>query len=192
MRQSRQGRAPSRAAQDAVALRRVEVTRTYLALDAPDQLRPATRDVPGARFELRSPCSVATYRRLYGGVGHQYHWHDRDTWSDAELADYLARRDVTVWEAMAGGESAGYFELGVRDDGSVEIVYFGLLPPFIGRGLGGAMLTRAAREAWALGANRVWLHTCTLDSPMALPNYMARGFVPFKVETFTQELARGV
>jgi hypothetical protein len=46
------------------------------------------------------------------------------------------------------------------------------------------MLTRAAREAWALGPNRVWLHTCTLDSPRALPNYKARGFEAFRTETY--------
>lgn len=166
----------------------MEVTRTYLALDTPGQLRPAGRDVPDVRFELRSPCALSTYRRLYGGVGDQYHWHDRNKWSDSQLAEYLARPDITVWEAMLGEESAGYFELGKRDDGSVEVVYFGLMPAFIGRGLGGAMLTRAAREAWALGATRVWLHTCTLDSPHALPNYKARGFVPFRTERFTQEI----
>ena len=127
---------------------------------------------------------METYRRLYHDVGHQYFWHDRLKWSDAELAAYLAQPGITVWEAMVGDESAGYFELGRRDDGSVEIVYFGLTAAFLGRGLGSAMLTRAVREAWALGAARVWLHTCTLDSEHALPNYKARGFLPFKTERF--------
>ena len=53
----------------------------------------------------------------------------------------------------------------------------------MGRGIGKAMLTRAAEEAWALGASRVWLHTCTLDSPRALPNYQARGFEETRTET---------
>ncbi len=188
MRQSGQGRAASRARQDAVVLRSVELTRTYLALATPEQLRPATRDAPSARFALRAPCGVETYRRLYHDVGGQYFWHDRLRWSDAELAAYLARPEITVWEAMVGDVSAGYFELGCRNDGSVEVVYFGLTAAFIGRGLGGAMLTRAVREAWALGANRVWLHTCTLDSPHALPNYTARGFVPFKTERFVADI----
>jgi len=85
---------------------------------------------------------------------------------------------------MVDDESAGYFELQRGDDGSVEIVYFGLVPKFIGRGLGGPLLTRAVQEAWAMGggAKRVWLHTCTLDSPRALPGYKARGFREFKTE----------
>lgn len=44
------------------------------------------------------------------------------------------------------------------------------------------LLTRAVQEAWALGGQRVWLHTCTLDSPRALPGYQARGFRPYKTE----------
>lgn len=83
---------------------------------------------------------------------------------------------------MVDGESAGYFELQRQDDGSVEIVYFGLVPKFIGRGLGGPLLTRAVEEAWTMGAKRVWLHTCTLDSPRALPGYKARGFREFRTE----------
>jgi GNAT superfamily N-acetyltransferase len=125
---------------------------------------------------------------LYHDVGDHHFWRDRAKWSDAQLAAHLARPDIAVWEGMVGDESAGWFELGTHDDGAVEIVYFGLMPAFIGRGLGGEMLTRAAREAWKLGARRVWLHTCTLDSPHALPNYKKRGFVPFKTEDYQQEI----
>jgi GNAT superfamily N-acetyltransferase len=135
--------------------------------------------VPGARFLNHAPCPIAEYRRLYRDVGARWHWHERLGWSDATLGAHLARADIAVWEAFVGDESAGYFELRREADGPVEIAYFGLLQPFIGRGLGGLMLTRAVDEAFAFGASRVWLHTCTLDSPNALPGYMARGFRPF-------------
>jgi len=92
-----------------------------------------------------------------------------------------------VWEAMLGTASAGYFELKRHDDRGVEVVYFGLVAGFIGRGLGGAMLTRAIDEAWTMGAMRVWLHTCTLDSPNALPAYKARGLRAFRTERFEAE-----
>lgn len=45
-------------------------------------------------------------------------------------------------------------------------------------------LDEAVQRAWALAPNRVWLHTCTLDHPAALSNYLARGFVPFGEETY--------
>jgi len=50
------------------------------------------------------------------------------------------------------------------------------------------LLTCATEQAWADGANRVWLHTCTLDDKAAMPNYLKRGFQPFKTEKYTSEL----
>jgi GNAT superfamily N-acetyltransferase len=181
VRQSRQGRAPPRPP-EGVALRRVEVVRTYLALDDPAQLRAARPADANVRIVRHSPCPVPLYRRLYRDVGEQWFWHDRLEWSDEDLAAHLSAPNVGLWELQVAGESAGYFELQRHDDGGVEIVYFGLIPKFIGQGLGGFMLTRATQEAWAMNAARVWLHTCTLDSPNALPGYKARGFQPYKTQ----------
>lgn len=168
--------------------RAVEVVRTYLELQTPAQLRGAPAIDPSVRFVRRGAIATQQYRRLYGAVGHRWHWHDRDAWSDEMLAAYLARPDVSVWECFVGDDSAGYFELLRCTDGSAEIAYFGLAEAFIGRGIGKAMLTRAVEEAFALQPTRVWLHTCTLDSPHALPNYLARGFVPFRRERYVAEL----
>jgi GNAT superfamily N-acetyltransferase len=129
-----------------------------------------------------APCPVDRYRWLYKEVGEQWYWHDRLEWSDAELATHLDKPNVVVLEATVGDESAGFFELQLNDDRGVEIAYFGLRSEFIGRGLGAWMLACAVNEAWSMGAKRVWLHTCTLDSEHALPNYTARGFMPYRTE----------
>ena len=182
MRQSREGGAPPRPAQGALALRRVDVVRTYLSLDDRAALRPKAFADARARVVRHAPCPVPLYRRLYREVGAPWFWHDRLEWSDEELARHLALPDVGVWELLVADESAGYFELLRHDDGSVEIAYFGLTPAFMDRGLGGALLTRAVEEAYAMGASRVWLHTCTLDAPRALPAYKARGFREFRTQ----------
>jgi GNAT superfamily N-acetyltransferase len=161
----------------------VEVVRTYLELDAPDALRPAAPLPESARVVRHTPDQLADYRRLYRDVGAQWHWHDRLAWSDETLRDHLASPNIAVFELLVGRESAGFFELR-RGENDVEIAYFGLVPKFIGRGLGGSFLTVAVNEAWRFGGKRVWLHTCTLDSPRALPNYKARGFVPFRTERY--------
>ena len=163
-------------------MRTVEVTRTYLEMKSPAELSGASFSDAHARVERRDPCSVELYRRLYKDVGEDWYWHDRLEWSGETLAAHLAKPTVQVWELVVEGKSAGYYELGKHADGSVEIVYFGLTAPFIGRGLGGPLLAHATREAWTMGANRVWLHTCTLDSERALPNYRKRGFREFKTE----------
>jgi hypothetical protein len=39
-----------------------------------------------------------------------------------------------------------------------------------------------------MGARRVWVHTCSLDHPGALANYLARGFRVFKEEVADAEI----
>lgn len=86
------------------------------------------------------------------------------------------------------GAPAGYFELEFQD-GNVEIACFGLLPRFIGLGLGGHLLTEAISRAWQMEATRVWVHTCTLDHPNALANYQARGLRIYREETHIQRVS---
>ena len=66
----------------------------------------------------------------------------------------------------------------------MEIAYFGLTSAAQGQGLGRWLLGRAIDAAWTAGAEALWLHTCTLDHPAALPNYRARGFVPVAEEVY--------
>jgi len=164
----------------------MDVERTYLELRDPARLQPAPPPA-GLVAGLRhcQPCAVSRYRELYAGVGAAYRWHDRLAWSDERLHAHLVSPDVAVWVLSVNGALAGYFELVRHDDESVEIAYFGLLPAFLGQGLGRWLLVRAVEQAWALGATRVWLQTCTLDHPAALPNYMARGFQPYRTERYT-------
>lgn len=162
----------------------MRVVRTYLELPSRDALRPAPPPAAVAvgdsvRIERLASPTPEQYRALYRAVGEAYHWRDRLAWSDGQLAAYLARPEVGVWVLRVRGETAGYFELldDTARDGGAEIVYFGLIARFHGLGLGKYMLSRAVEEAWRIpGTRRVWLHTCTLDGPAALPNYLGRGF----------------
>jgi GNAT superfamily N-acetyltransferase len=170
------------------ATRTVDVVRTYLEMREPDALRaapPPAGDVSVERVERPTP---AFYRSLYAGVGGRYHWRDRLGWSDEQLAAHVALRSVSIHVLRVGGETAGFFELKRHFDETVEIAYFGLLQPYIGRGLGKYLLTRAIESAWALQPTRVWVHTCTLDDAAALPNYRARGMTPYLTETYQAQI----
>jgi len=167
---------------------RVQVVRTYLELLAPGGLRPAPCPDPRARVELVEDCPPSFLRYLYAEVGRRYHWVDRLGWSDEQQAIRLADPNVSLFLLTVAGAPAGYFELEHHEDGGVEVAYFGLLQEFLGRGLGKYLLTRAAEEAFSLGASRVWLHTCTLDDPAALPNYLARGFRKTREESYLAEV----
>jgi GNAT superfamily N-acetyltransferase len=152
-------------------------------MQSPGELNPASLGGNG-RVEQVANCPVSFHRFLYREVGRNYSWRDRLTWTDDQVRSYLQDPAITLHVLYVQGSPAGYFELRLEPDQSVEIAYFGLLPEFIGRGLGKGLLSEAVRSAWDRGARRVWLHTCTLDDPAALPNYLRRGFRPFKDERY--------
>jgi len=166
----------------------IEVTRTYLEMRNPTELQGALSEGAHIRIERMHECLASFFRYLYVEVGRNYHWIDRLPWTDEDIVAHLSQPEISLWLMTAAGATAGYFELRRCEDGSVEIAYFGLLPEFIARAMGKHLLTRAVEQAWAEGANRVWLHTCTLDDKAAMPNYLKRGFRPFKTETYSVEL----
>ena len=163
----------------------MQATRVYLELTNPEQFRPTHAPVQALRVRWLDRARPRQYRAYYRIVGAAYHWRDRWSWTDAQIAAHLARPEISLYVAALGRRFAGWYELRkVPDDGSVEIAYFGLAPRAIGRGLGKELLNCAVRDAWALGATRVWLHTSSLDHPHALPNYRARGFAAYRTETY--------
>lgn len=170
----------------------VDVVRTYLEVDRPDGPDRDPDWPPGFSLGLERG-SVALYRELYGGVGRDYHWRDRLPWTDEQVAAHLASPAIRLWVLRQEGAPRGFFELARHDDGSVEIAYFGLMPGVTGRGLGRALLSAAIAAAWGPDPrpSRVWVHTCTLDHPAALPNYLARGFRITRTERYVTDVPAG-
>jgi GNAT superfamily N-acetyltransferase len=152
-----------------------QVTITYLEMRSPSDAVPfaGTARLDVRRAEIPSP---ELNRFLYVSVGSPWWWHERLAWDRERWMLWLDRPEVETWVGYLAGTPAGYFELEAQPGGAVEIVYFGLLPSFIGRRLGAELLAAAVARAWELASTRVWVHTCTLDHPSALPNYQARGF----------------
>jgi GNAT superfamily N-acetyltransferase len=155
-----------------------------MELSRNDAHKPDRLSDERAQVERVTNCPASFYRYLYSEVGRFYHWIDRLMWRDEEIDAHLARPEIKLWAMYVDGAPAGYFELERHNDGSIEIAYFGLLPELIGRGLGKLLLAEAINCAWDEGAARVWLHTCTLDDPAAMANYIKRGFKPFKQEKY--------
>lgn len=165
-----------------------EIEIYHLEMTSPEELRRARS--PAAELEIRQarvPCPELN-RFFYTAVGGDWFWIDRLSWTYERWLAWLDRPQVETWIGSVQGTPAGYFELELQPGGDVELAYFGLLPRFAGRGLGGALLTAAVERGWRMGASRVWLHTCTLDGPAALANYQARGFRLFRKERLTMEV----
>lgn len=167
-------------------------TRRYLEMTSPSELRAAPEPREPVSIARQDPPDPEVNRQLYVAVGQDWRWIDRLVWTDDQWTAYVHSPYLETWVMRLGGEAAGYFELEVARDRDAQIMYFGLVPGFIGRGLGGYLLTMAVRRAWESGAKRVWLHTSSLDHPNALANYLARGFRIFSVEERGRPPDRGV
>lgn len=158
------------------------VTIWYLEMRSREALRPKRIEDPGLRILEASTPQWEYNRFLYLTVGRDWSWNDKRSWTDEQWKAYAESPNLRTFVAYVEGSPAGYFELQRDDDGGVEIIYFGLLPAFIGRGLGGHLLTTALEEAWRMRPKRVWVHTCSLDHPGALKNYEARGMGLYRTD----------
>jgi GNAT superfamily N-acetyltransferase len=150
---------------------------TYLEMHAPPEPRPAPAH-PGM-FALIGG-DIPRYRALYKAIGEPWLWFSRARLSDMRLRAILDDPRVEAFAFHAEGRDLGLIELDFRIAGQCELSFLGLVPEAIGRGLGRVLIQEAIRRAFARPIERLWLHTCTLDHPAALPFYMAAGLRPYR------------
>lgn len=159
-----------------------DVTITYMQMFARPRGLSVAAPEDGLAIVQAVPPTISFYRYLYDTVGGGWEWRDRRLMSDAQLGAIVRHPLVETHVLYAAGTPAGYAELDRRQADEIELAYFGLMPEFIGRGLGKFLLNWAIDRAWSYGPKRFWVHTCTLDHPRALPNYLGAGFEPYKTE----------
>jgi len=165
-----------------------QVTTYYLELRGLEEFKPSGRGVPDLEIREARIASPELGRFLYTAVGRAWGWTDRLSWPYSKWLAHLERPEVEVWIAYLGGTIAGYVELERQPEESVEIAYFGLLRQFMGMGIGGLLLSDTVERAFRAGARRILLDTCSLDSPRAMENYLARGFKLFHEETAPRDV----
>ena len=163
---------------------RIETIVTYLEMTEPPAAPPPPAPA-GTRVALirAEPPTVAFYRFLYDAVGSQWLWWERRALDDAALARIVQDSRVEVYVLYVDGTPAGFAELDRRREPDIELAYFGLMPEFIGRGLGAYLLGAAVEIAWSHAPGRLTVNTNTLDHPRALPLYQRAGFRPYERET---------
>jgi ribosomal protein S18 acetylase RimI-like enzyme len=119
---------------------------------------------------------VDAYLAAYHRVGHPWLWADRLAGGRPAIERDLERPEQICWRIDRAGRLAGFCELILRASREAEILHCGLVSDARGHGLGKCLLTSALAGARAMGARRIWLHTCSEDSPAALGFYQAAGF----------------
>jgi GNAT superfamily N-acetyltransferase len=161
---------------------KLEMVITYLEMRRAPPPRPLPRRAESLSILRARRPTVSYYRYLYDTVGGPWMWFERRRMDDATLAATVRDPRVGVHVMYVDGVPAGYAELDARTEGEIELAYFGLVPEFIGRGLGHYLLEWAVAKAWDGEPSRVWVHTCNFDHPAALAAYQRAGFLVYDQE----------
>lgn len=152
---------------------------TYLEMTGKPDLR-SIEHTDVSLLHMEKP-DIHWYRDLFRRIGADWMWFSRLGLPDDEMSGILNDPGIEVYVLARQSAQQGLLELDFRDPQNVELAYFGLVPEAIGTGLGRLLMNEALERAWSRSeTRRLFVHTCTLDAPMALDFYRKSGFVPYK------------
>jgi len=159
------------------------IDRFYLHLLSVTDLNKSNCKELNLEVQLEKKPTIDLCKFFYKEVGKNFFWRDRLKWSDQDWLDYINSNFFKLYILKHNNKLAGYYELLYEPKtNSMEIPYFGIFKEFYGKKIGGYLLTDALSTSFKQKITKVWVHTCTLDHPNALKNYLARGMKIFKTE----------
>jgi GNAT superfamily N-acetyltransferase len=161
----------------------IKVERNYLDIISLKNLSKIDKPYNNFNVRLVNPPDFQLNKFFYKQIGKKHRWVDRLIWNENQWIKYINNSNVRTYTLQDGNNLAGYLEQ-IFDQKKLEceIAYFGILQDYVGKRLGGYLLSQAIKKSFAIGANRVWVHTCSLDHKHALKNYLSRGMKIFKSE----------
>ena len=161
-----------------------KIQRNYLEINSLSDFKDTNFSIKGYLVQLVQPVDFQLNKFFYKNVGKKHHWVDRLVWTDKQWIEYTTNMKVNTYVLKKDDDLAGYFELIThKEKNEVEIAYLGLLEEYQNKKLGSYLLSSAIKNSFLNNAQRVWVHTCSLDHKNALNNYIARGMKIFKTET---------
>ena len=150
----------------------LEVDRKYLEISDLKNLNAQNKPNKDCNVTKIEPPNFQLNKFLYKQIGKKYSWKDRLTWEDKDWIKYTSNLRVNTFLLREKDEIVGYFEQ-ILDSQlkECEIAYFGILEEYIGKKIGGYLLSEAIKKSFEIGTKRIWVHTCSLDHKHALDNY---------------------
>ena len=160
------------------------IIRNYLEIKSLNQLSEIKKSDDNYSLNQIIPNDFQLNKFFYKQIGKNYQWVDRLIWTDKNWIEYVSSPNLFTFVLKNNEDIAGFFELMYHKDKlETEIAYFGLLKEYIGKKLGGYMLSEAIKKSFSYNVKRVWAHTCSLDHKNALKNYLSRGMKIYNTET---------
>ena len=160
-----------------------EVKTSYLEINSLTDLQESKKPSEDYKVNLIEPTDFQLNKSFYKNIGKKHKWIDRLIWTEEQWIKYVYNKNVKTFVLKNKKDLVGFFELIIHfEKKEVEIAYFGILEEYQNKKLGSFLLSDAIKKSFHENAERVWLHTCSLDHKNALNNYLSRGMKIFKSE----------
>ncbi len=167
-----------------------KVERKYLEINSIKNLSSKLNTNSEVSLKLIDPPDFNLNKFFYKQVGKKHRWIDRLAWNDQKWMNYINNTSVETYVLFEKENPVGFFELIFhKDKRDCEIAYFGILEEYFGKGYGSHLLSSAIQNGFKKNSKRIWCHTCSLDHPNALKNYLARGMKIFKSEVLNLNIS---
>ena len=164
-----------------------QVERSYLEIRSIKNLKSKKKPSDKVSLELSDRKNFKLNKFLYKQIGKKHQWIDRLVWQDKDWIKLVSDENLKTYILKQDENLVGYFEL-IFNQNECEIAYLGILEEYIGKSLGGYLLSEAIKIAFQEKVKRVWVHTCSLDHENAISNYKARGMRVFKNEELKRKV----
>jgi GNAT superfamily N-acetyltransferase len=161
-----------------------KVQRFFLELKKDKKLNHSVIFPKNIKIFIDAEKNININKFFYRQVGKDHFWRDRLLWSDKDWSKYINNKSLETGIMKLDGELIGFYEQeyhGVKSE--IELIQMGILKEHQGKKFGSFLLEYIIHEAFKKKAERILVHTCSLDHKHALDNYLSKGFKIFKEET---------
>ena len=120
---------------------------------------------------------------FYKQIGKDHFWRDRLVWTNKQWLNYTSNQLLDTWILKDNKNNLiGYYEIEKHENKEFELINMGVLSEHRSQGHGSFLLNHVLKKSFDNKAEKVWVHTCSLDHKFALANYLSRGFRLFRKE----------
>ena len=164
-----------------------KIDRYYLEITSIKNLKVKDKPSDKTTIELVDNKNYEINEFFYKQIGKKHQWTDRLVWREKDWIKYVSNENLKTYILKENEDLVGYVEL-IFDKDECEIAYLGILEEYIGKNLGGYLLSEAIKIGFEIKMKRIWVHTCSLDHQNAILNYKARGMKIFKNEVLKRKV----
>ena len=159
------------------------ISRTYLEIKSLKDLNEVRKPEGNYSIILVKPNDFQLNKFFYKQIGKDHFWRDRLVWTDKQWLKYSSNPLLETWILKNNrNDLIGYYEIEKHNNKQFELINMGILSDYRSKGFGSLLLNHVLKQSYNNKAEKVWVHTCSLDHKFALANYLSRGFKIFKKE----------